>query len=363
MEQRIVVHHVGSRGVGFESIPITPAFAPEIVNVRYDADVDCVAQTQNWWDANSECETVVHPYCLLDRDGETDFFVNYDPYTSSVFPFNQRFADRYLPFSGRDYRLGEAARPMEKRRIATRSLDSLVASREVPAPDFLSLDTQGSEFEILVGAADCIRRHLVGVMVEVAFADVYVGQRTFPDVHSLMLDAGFELAALDSGDYAPFRGPIGARAVREPLFGDALYFRSIDRAPEVDRALALYKLAALAAWLGHVEYALATLRRADAESDRALERSLATFRYFRFLRALQAAAANLNTYPPSFAENLSFEESRARFTGSALTRQVPSTLGQEEAPKASMPSSPGSELVAVFEEHGLDEVAGLLKPA
>jgi FkbM family methyltransferase len=37
------------------------------------------------------------------------------------------------------------------------TLDSLIAEKNIPSPDFLKIDTQGSELDILMGASSCIK--------------------------------------------------------------------------------------------------------------------------------------------------------------------------------------------------------------
>ncbi len=294
MEHRIVLHHVGARGKGLGRLqaPLLRAFPDDVLVVLYEADESCIEATRQWWRANSKCSPTIHPYCLWADDGEIEFFVNRRGATSSVYPLNERFSGHYRPArQGRDYVLGSAAATVETRRLPTRSLDSLVESGEVAAPDFLGLDTQGSEFEILAGGMETIRRSTVAILTEVAFDEVYNGQKIFSDVHALLLDAGFVLAKLRTQSYSSFQGPAGTRAKAEPLFGDAMYFRRPETLPAGDRTAALYKLAAIAAALMHLEYALRALAAANAETDEAAARALSRYRYVRVLRAIGAAAA------------------------------------------------------------------------
>lgn len=334
---------VGARrmGLGALQLPVVQAFAEDVDNVLFEADEDCVAAVEEWWQANGECATTVLAHGLWSEDGEVDFHVNRRPHTSSVYPLNDRFRGYYFASRRNDLVLGEMAETVETRRLRVRSLDSLVAAGEAPCPDLLGLDAQGSEFEILTGAAECIRTRTVVVVTEFAFDEVYRGQKTFVDVHALMLDWGFTIARIITQRYASFRGPPDARARTEPLFGDALYLPRVDAVPDRDPAVALYKLAAIAAALGHVEYALSALARADEQADAPLRSALGERRYFRFLRTLDETLARTGRSSPSSAP------------GRGL-RSLP-------GPRALLRPRGHSAVERVFLDQGLDDVAARIR--
>lgn len=57
--------------------------------------------------------------------------------------------------------------------------------------DFMRLDTQGSEYDILLGATQSLVP-CVALQIEVEFLELYIGQMLFGDVHRLLIDQGFE---------------------------------------------------------------------------------------------------------------------------------------------------------------------------
>lgn len=71
--------------------------------------------------------------------------------------------------------------------VNVRDLDSFMLDA-----DFIKLDTQGSELEVLVGAANTLNETL-GLEIEVSFIEIYKGQPLFGDVCRYLADAGFEL--------------------------------------------------------------------------------------------------------------------------------------------------------------------------
>jgi FkbM family methyltransferase len=90
------------------------------------------------------------------EDGEREFFFNRaDPYSSSMYP---QGAERYGPL-----RLEEA------RRIRVSRLDTLLAERTIPPADFLKIDVEGFEQDVLSGARRLLGSGVLAVETESNF--------------------------------------------------------------------------------------------------------------------------------------------------------------------------------------------------
>src|ERR1700730_5734189 len=157
MQPKFINYHVGSRDVGI-GFRILPAFSGDIVNILFDADIDSVAHTKAAWSRTAECEARVFPYCLSNAQRTETLHINFDAFTSSIFPFNTEYGDFYTYYDAGqvDYVLGESVHTMERRSVSTVTLDRLLERdefRDLP-PDFLSIDTQGGEYRILQGARE-----------------------------------------------------------------------------------------------------------------------------------------------------------------------------------------------------------------
>jgi hypothetical protein len=105
--------------------------------------------------------------------------------------------------------------------VETMSLDACLEANDVPRADFIELDVQGGELEVLTGAARTLERTL-GVQAEVEFAPMYVGQPLFADIDAFLRARGFQLFDLSRyhvrrSSAAPTRGQL--------LWGHALYLR------------------------------------------------------------------------------------------------------------------------------------------
>lgn len=91
-------------------------------------------------------------------------------------------------------------------------------------PDFIKVDTQGTELEILHGAGRLLES-VIGVELEVEFVHQYVGQPLFADVDAFMRSRGFSLRGLRRSLWrqdAPHTHSFGGQLVH----GDALYLRN-----------------------------------------------------------------------------------------------------------------------------------------
>ena len=83
------------------------------------------------------------------------------------------------------------------------SFDSFCQEKEIKA-DFLKLDTEGTELEIMKGAIHQIEHNILGLRSEVAFDYIFDGMPLFGDLNAFMLSKGFYLLNIDydgKGDY------------------------------------------------------------------------------------------------------------------------------------------------------------------
>ena len=90
-----------------------------------------------------------------------------------------------------------AARYVDSVLVRVESLDStLTRLGFLPGPNYLKVDAQGYELEVLHGASETLK-HSVAVELELSLAEFYEGQPLAADVLRYMLDAGFVPMSLD----------------------------------------------------------------------------------------------------------------------------------------------------------------------
>ena len=281
---KIALHHVGGRW-GNHPFPRLPAFAGDFVEVLYEADTDAIAAIHETG-KNRPGELIVIPACLADRDGDGLLHIYVNPGLTSLREFNRILDHRYQNLFGVDFDFGDdGARLLQKRKVATRRLDSLIAAQPAPCPppDFLSLDVQSGEHEVLLGARDVLDRNICGLIVEVEFGEMYVGQRRFQDVYDLLDDAGFDFVRFLAIGETSVWAPLGFRGDGYRDFADALFLRRCDRVPrdDIGRREMLTKLCFFALTFGVVELAvqcITALHGAALPQARAYERFVAACR-------------------------------------------------------------------------------------
>ena len=319
--KRISMHHIGGRS-GSKVFPVLKKFEKDIINVFYDADSDCLAEIQER-NQNLESELHVLPYCLADACKSTSFNINYNSFTSSLYDPNPDYNSYYVSIGDRDELWSEATKVMEKRHIEVVTIDHIFQSTTapMPPPDFLSIDTQGSEYEILLGAKETLKSSVVALVIEAEFHPIYKGQKLFGDLAKLLSNQGFDFVRfLSLCEMYPFRAPIGLRGEGFHMFSDALFFRRIDNIDnnndQFRRYVMLRKLAFIAIVFNQFEYGLSCLRRSkDLVSHHSTMQEEEPV-YLRFLRNLEQATERM----PIVYPNTSFAASKAPCESSATSR-------------------------------------------
>lgn len=84
--------------------------------------------------------------------------------------------------------------------LRTRTLDGLMREQGLQA-DFLKVDTEGTEHDVIEGALGQLRGGVLGVRSSCNFQPCFKGQKLFSQTHDLLLAEGFVLLNLDYRGY------------------------------------------------------------------------------------------------------------------------------------------------------------------
>ncbi len=163
----------------------------------------------------------VLPTAFWKQESQIILNINRSPGTSSVFPINKSFLEQF-PDS-------ERYNVVRRHELPALTIDRLASLGKIEHMDFLKIDVQGAELAVLQGGRDTLLSNLVGLEVEVEFAELYEGQPLFGDVESFIrTNLGLELWDIRK-TYWKYRGsnrqrgPVKGRLI----FGDALFFRPV----------------------------------------------------------------------------------------------------------------------------------------
>ena len=145
----------------------------------------------------------------------------------------------------------------EVKQIQTVSLDTYLPTVGVDCVDFLQLDTQGTELEVLRGAKSFLCRSILGAQVEVEFSPIYKDQSLFSEIDAYMRQAGFMLFDVRRNYYRRKNYPLDLNTRGQLLWGDAFYLKDhgfLSRSKKSKEAR--IKLAVIATFFGFHDYAL-----------------------------------------------------------------------------------------------------------
>ncbi|MCS6812186.1 MAG: FkbM family methyltransferase [Cyanobacteria bacterium] len=227
----LVIHHVGGRW-GNRSFPVLPMFESDFLSVLYDADTDAIAGIHTANQALNS-QQIVLPICLAEADGPKTLYISLNPGCTSLLSPGTAWDSHYINLFGIDMDFPHGSRIIEERPINARSLDSFLADDDCacPPPDFLSLDTQGSEYEILQGALKTLKHHVCGLVIEVEFVELYQGQKRFQDICDFLHELGFSFVRfLSIGELSGPKAPLGFRGIGYQTWADALFLRRPEKA-------------------------------------------------------------------------------------------------------------------------------------
>ena len=159
-----------------------------------------------------------------------------------------------------DRRLAGVTRETIKVRVEV--IDDLVAEGQLETPDFIKLDTEGSELEVLKGGVCTLDKEVIGLVSEIAFWRPDSGNR-FSEIDEYLQERGFVLFDLEL-NRSQASGVGGKKG--KIRTGDALYLRNFEEFYEGhlsgDKELGRNKLAKLlivSARYLYLDYALELL--------------------------------------------------------------------------------------------------------
>lgn len=165
-------------------------------------------------------ETSVLPFALWKERADVTFHITRSPGVSSVYLPNRPFLDQFPEAERFDI--------VNSLLVTTSTIDELAESGKLREIDFAKIDVQGAELAILEGGEEYFAKNLVGLEIEVEFAEMYQGQPLFANVEAFVRERlGLELWDLRKS-YWKYKqgmsvpGPIKGRLI----FGDALFLRS-----------------------------------------------------------------------------------------------------------------------------------------
>lgn len=176
------------------------------------------------------------------------FYVTQEPACSSLLLPDQIFFGRFLNCASK-------IEVKEMRQVQVVDLDSYLPAAGINYVDFMHLDTQGSELEILKGAEKLLTQSVLGLQIEVSFSPIYKDQPLFADIDLHVRRFGFVLFDVSHNRCRRQNYPNDLSTRGQLLWGDAVYLKDYNAINGPDWKEADKRLAVIAFLQGFYDYA------------------------------------------------------------------------------------------------------------
>ena len=214
----LVVVDVGARG-GFARRWLV--YGDDVRFVGFEPDSEECSRLNH---EISDSRVRFYPVALHRDRGKRPFFVAKFPASSGFYENDMRFWRRFLD--------EWALAVVETIDLDTVDFDTFAHEHGIPPVDFMKIDVEGAELDVLHGAEGSLRRSVLGIDLEVRFRQINVGGAVFADIDEYLRRLGFQLWDLRPHKYARkvlsprMYDPVpGATAQGQVFWGDALYLR------------------------------------------------------------------------------------------------------------------------------------------
>lgn len=118
------------------------------------------------------------------KAGKRTIYITKRPGCSSLYEPNCR--------NIKNTRVHEYFKVLEQIDIEVDTLDNVMKDFDIPFPDFIKMDIQGAEFEVLESMGNRLNK-VIGIHLESHMREIYKGEGLFCEIHELLIDKGFSL--------------------------------------------------------------------------------------------------------------------------------------------------------------------------
>ncbi|MBD1890571.1 FkbM family methyltransferase [Coleofasciculus sp. FACHB-SPT9] len=234
-------------------------FAPNLTIYGFDADAESCDAMNSEIEARQVNWTEKHiPQVLWNSVGEATLYVTNFTGSSSLYPPNESYLKRFAGYL-------EWHQLVTTVEVDTTTLDAFCESEQIEEIDFLQVDVQGADLQVLEGASKIIESSILGILTEVEFISLYRNQPLFSDIDTYLRNKDFTLfdLAISTGRGVRTDSPIVSETHPGSLiWADAFYFRDLireDLNTHLRTPERILKLACIADIMNFTDYALELL--------------------------------------------------------------------------------------------------------
>jgi FkbM family methyltransferase len=160
------------------------------------------------------------PTALGERRGEQTLYLTHAPFASSLYRHNSDLLRSFVVWPWHE--------PAGEATVQIDTLDNCIGRHPDWRPDFLKVDTEGADLDVLRGAGHVLDG-LLGLQVEVSFQQRHLDAPHFADIDVFLRDRGFVLYHLKREHWLRANLTYGANTRPQLIWADAIYFPSRER--------------------------------------------------------------------------------------------------------------------------------------
>lgn len=174
-------------------------------------------KSENDWGKLNWKELEILRVALGPQSGDINLNFTKDPGWSSIYLPNDNLISKFMSSANIEI-IGNSI-------IQVKSGEDLINNKSVPYPDFIKIDTQGSELGVLKGLGEFAMTSLLGAYVETEFQPLYLNQPLFDDVMSFLKHYAIFPVALRTASFGLKKSEI-RRTRYTTLFSHTLFLRN-----------------------------------------------------------------------------------------------------------------------------------------
>ena len=171
----LTVIDVGARG-GFESH--WESYGDQIRIIGFEPDTEECARLNE----QSDARVSYFPVALDQHPGKRTLYITKYVASSGLYAPDIRHIQRFTE--------EEDLTVVRTVELETVDLDSFLNQKNINEVDFIKLDTEGAELDILKGSIGLLQKTVLGLSIEVGFMQLHQNQPLFSDVDIFLRDLG-----------------------------------------------------------------------------------------------------------------------------------------------------------------------------
>lgn len=175
---------------------------------------------------------------LYSSPGTYNFYLMANPSMSSMHKPDEKILSEYFNSINEFKEWRKQLNIIGETKVETITIDDFVKERGINFIDYLKLDTQGTELEILKGAENSLKEKKIGVIkTEFAFISLYQNQPTFTQIDQYLNSHGYKLITCEFNyDQSYFSRKHGEKP-KWGIGGDAYYCINSEGTDETEKIL------------------------------------------------------------------------------------------------------------------------------